>query len=318
MTEPRITRREALRAGAAALPVAAAATALAAPAEKRPAAPTVGMATTEFRGHTNAQLAKELAAEGIRTIQLFLTQTDSNYWRYNSRSDLSDLSAARCREIADTYRSAGISIHSIGVYTNLIHPDPAERKANMDYFEAMMQVGDHMNVRTFITEAGHYLDPDKPAPKVEHHFQEEVWQQMLDTGRQLAAMADRHDATVLFEPFYRHFFASAKRTRLYIEEVGSPRLRALLDPANLLELNDLGEMFDQLGPWIDCLHAKDRKLHVDRGVPAGQGDLDYATFVALAAERTPDAPLILEYVGEKDYRQALAHLRRFIEERTRG
>jgi hypothetical protein len=28
-------------------------------------------------------------------------------------------------------------------------------------------------------------------------------------------------------------------------------------------------MFDQLGPWIDCLHAKDRKLHVDRGVPAG-------------------------------------------------
>ena len=51
----------------------------------------------------------------------------------------------------------------------------------------------------------------------------------------------------------------------------SPRIRALLDPANLLELNDLEEMFDQLESWIDCLHAKDRKLHVDRGVPAGQG-----------------------------------------------
>jgi sugar phosphate isomerase/epimerase len=47
---------------------------------------------------------------------------------------------------------------------------------------------------------------------------------------------------------------------------------------------------------------------VDRGVPAGQGDLDYRKFVTLAAEHAPRAPLILEYVGRKDYRQALAHL----------
>jgi sugar phosphate isomerase/epimerase len=83
----------------------------------------------------------------------------------------------------------------------------------------------------------------------------------------------------------------------------------LLDPANLLELNDLEEMFDQLTPWIDCLHAKDRKHHVERGVPAGQGDLDYLKFVSLAAQRTPKAPLILEYVGPNDYQQTLQHLR---------
>jgi sugar phosphate isomerase/epimerase len=274
--------------------------------------PTIGMATTDFRTHTNAQLAQELAAEGVRVVQLFLTQTDSNYWRYNSRSDLAGLTADRCKAIADTYRSAGLSIHSLGVYTNLIHPDPAERKANLAYFEAMMQVGAHMNVRAFVTEAGHYYAPNQPASPVEHHFQEEVWKMMVGVGRDLARMAERYEATVLFEPFFRHFLASAKRTRVYLEEVGSPRLRALLDPANLLEINDLGEMFDQLGPWIDCLHAKDRKLHVDRGVPAGQGDLDYRRFVTLAAQRTPNAPLVLEYVGAKDYKQALAHLRQAI------
>ncbi len=172
-----------------------------------------------------------------------------------------------------------------------------------------MKVGASMNVRTFITEAGHYHNPEEPAPRVEYHFQEEVWKTMVATGKELAALAERHNATVLFEPFFRHFFASAKRTRVYLEEIGSPRLRALLDPANLLEVNDLEEMFDQLGPYIDCLHAKDRKLHVDRGVPAGQGDLDYLKFVTLAAQRTPQAPLILEYVGPDDYKQALAHLR---------
>jgi sugar phosphate isomerase/epimerase len=92
--------------------------------------------------------------------------------------------------------------------------------------------------------------------------------------------------------------------------VNSPRVRALLDPANLIEVNDLEEMFAQLAPWIDCLHAKDRQVHVEKGVPAGQGSLDYVKFVQLVARHTPAAPLILEYVGPADYRAALAHLRR--------
>ena len=313
MSKVQLNRREALRAGAALLPLAAASPAFSKEAADEKGKVVVGMATTGFREYTNQRLAQALAQRRVHTIQLFLTQSDSNYWKYNGRNDLSDLTPARCKEIADTYRTAGLSIHSIGVYTNLIHPDEAERKANLDYFEAMMQVGAQMGVRAFITEAGHY-HAEGPAPRVPHHFQEEVWGMMVATGKQLATVADRYDATVLVEPSFRSFFASAKRTRVFLEEVDSPRVRALLDPANLLEINDLEEMFDQLEPWIDCLHAKDRKLHVDRGVPAGQGDLDYRKFVTLAAARTPAAPLILEYVGPKDYDQALAHLRDTIRE----
>ena len=269
---------------------------------------TIGMATTEFRDYTNSRLAQELSEQGIRIIQLFLTQSDSNYWRYGGRSDLPGLTPERAREIAGVYRSAGISIHSIGVYTTLIHPDSAERQANLAYFEAMMKVGGHMGVRTFVSEAGHY-QPDGPAPRIPYDYQDEVWKTTIATVRELARLAEVHDATVLLEPIYRSIFASAKRTRVFLEEVGSPRIRALLDPANLLEVNDLEEMFDQLQPWIGCLHAKDRKLHVTQGVPAGQGDLDYLKFVTLAAKRTPGVPLILEYAGSKNYRQALAHLR---------
>jgi sugar phosphate isomerase/epimerase len=289
----------------ATLPAAAAA-----PAPPPPAAApvTVGLATFGFPTLSNADLARELAGAGVRTIQLFLSQTDSNFWRYNSRSDLSSLTDDRCRAIADVYRQAGIAIHSLGVYTNLIHPDPAERRANLDYFEAMMRVGHAMGVRVFINEAGDYHPPE-PAPGLAYPFREEVWRRMIVTGKELAGLAERHDAVVLMEPFFGGFLASAKRTRLFLEEVGSPRIRALLDPANLLELNDLDEMFDQLRPFIDCFHAKDRKLHVERGVPAGEGDLDYRKFVTLAAQRAPHAPMILEYVGQDNYRQALHHLR---------
>ena len=270
---------------------------------------TVGISTLGFTELTNAALAKALAGAGFGTIQLFLSQSDSSFWKYNSRADVSSLTAARCREIAAPYRDAGLEIHSIGVYTNLIHPDEAEITANLAYFESMMEIGGHMGVRTFINEAGHYHDPKSPAPAVPLEFQDDVWPRMVGTGRRLAELAAKHDAKVLLEPFYRGFLASAKRLRLFVEAVNSPRVRVLLDPANLIELNDLDEMFQQLAPWVDCLHAKDRKLHTDRGVAAGKGDLDYKRFVTLAAKHTPAAPLILEYVGSKDYVDARAHLR---------
>lgn len=300
----RPSRREALIAGAAAtLPLAGGI------AQAAAESPVFGVSTLGFPELTNAQLAKEFAAEGVDTIQFFLAQSDSKYWVYNGRADLSGLSMEQCSAIAKTYRDEGISIHSIGVYTNLIHPDAAERAANLAYFEDMMKVGIAMGVKTFITESGHY-EPEGPATRMAFHFGEKVWYQFLETAGELAQLAEKHDAKILLEPFFGSFFASAKRTRLFIEEVGSPRIRALLDPANLLELNDLEEMFNQLAPYIDCLHAKDRKLHVESGVAAGQGDIDYAAFVALAAKHTPHAPFILEYVGLDNYKQAIAHLKK--------
>ena len=306
-----VTRRDALKTGVAmaALPLASAAPASGQPAPAvpeaaKPKAPVVGISTLGFHDCTNQQLAQELAGQAIQVVQLFLSQSDSRYWQYNGRSDLSGLTPERCAHIADAYRSQGVSIHSIGVYTNLIHPEDDERDANLAYFDAMMEAGKAMDVRTFITEAGHY-EPAEPQSGVPYYLQEQVWRRMVETGKRLAELAEKHDATVLLEPFYRGFLTSAKRTRLFVEDIGSPRIRVLLDPANLLELNDQEEMFAQLHPWIDCLHAKDRKLHVDRGVAAGQGDLDYGEFVALAAKYAPHAPFVLEYVGPDDYQQAL-------------
>ena len=300
----KVNRREALLAGAAAaLPIFVTPTSASAAASSD-YKPITGVSTLGFGTYTNAELAQELAANNITTIQLFLSQKDSNYWRYNSRNDVSAVDASRCKEIADTYRDAGISIHSIGVYTNLIHGDEAERKANMEYFEAMFRIGADMGVKTFITEAGHY-EPDGDAHGVPHYLKEDIWKQMVETGKTLAAIAEQYDATVLYEPFYRGFLATAKRVRLFIEDIGSPRARVLLDPANLIEFNDIEEMFAQLSPYIDCMHAKDRKLHVDAGVAAGQGDVDYDVFVAQAAKHVPHAPFILEYVGPDDYKQAL-------------
>lgn len=274
----------------------------------------IGMNTEAFRDLTNAELARELAASDIKLVQLCFTQKDSKFSGWNRRTDTSGLTPARCREIAAIYRDAGVEIFSIAVYANLIHPDEAEREGNIANFEAVMEIGDHMNVHNFVTEAGHYYEEKTPTTHNAIEFQDETWTRMVGVGHRLAAMAEKHDAKVLLEPAHWGFFLSAKRLQTYLETVNSPRIRALLDPANLLEVNDLEEMFQHLSPWIDCLHAKDRKLHVLRGVAAGKGDLDYKQFIALATKHTPRAPLVLEYVNAKDYKDALAHLRKAMNE----
>jgi sugar phosphate isomerase/epimerase len=304
-----LTRREALTLGAAATAIPCLSRLACADPAPVGQSLTIGIMTLLFTDYTNRRLADELARAGIHTVQLFLNQSDSRFWAYNGRCDVSSMTPERCRAIADDYRSAGITIHSMGVYTNLIHPDASERRANLAYFEAMMKIARTMGVKFLATESGQY-HPARQASEVPYYLQQSVWTQMVDTVKQLADLADRHGVTVMLEPLYREFFCTAKRTRLFVEAIGSPRIRVQLDPANLLELNDLEEMFDQLGPQIVSIHAKDHKLHVDAELPVGQGDIDYRKLVGLVAKRAPNAPLILDYVGPKDYRPALAHLHR--------
>ncbi|MFN7937430.1 MAG: sugar phosphate isomerase/epimerase [Bryobacteraceae bacterium] len=273
----------------------------------------LGVATTDFRDQTNASLAAELKSQRIRHIQLFFTQKDSNYWKYGQRSDLSGLSVSRAKEIVATYRDAGITVDALGVYLTLVHADAAERKANLEYFDKVMKLGAEMGIRAFLSEMGHYT-PHGVAERVSYDWQDDVWKMAVATGKELARVAEGNGAKVLLEPIYRSLLASAKRTRVYLEEVGSKHVRAQLDPANLLEVNDLEEMFGQLKGWIEGMHAKDRKLHVTQGVAAGAGDLDYGKFVRLAAQFAPGVPLTVEYAGMTTYRAAVERVRTALRE----
>ena len=290
MHRERLNRRQVMKTGAAAaaLPFVAALSATAAPASTKKAGMTLGMTTDGFPEYTNQQVAEILAGAGVQVVQIFLTASDSKYWVYEQRPDLSSLTPSRAKAIADTYRSAGLSIHSLAVYSNLIHPDESEIKANLAYFDAMMAAARAMGIDTVVTESGDYRSSDT-TPCL-YHFQKAVWKRMVGIGKQLAAMAERHGTVVLLEPSYQTFFASAKRTRMFLEEVGSPRIRVLLDPANLFEVSQVEEGFVELKPWISGLHAKDWKRHGEDGLAAGLGDINYPEFVALAAKYAPVCP----------------------------
>lgn len=267
----------------------------------------IGLATNGF-ALTNDEMAELAAAAKVDGVQLFFTQKDSNYWRYNGRNDISALTPKECQRIADAYRSRHVEFFGLGVYTSLIEPDEADREKNLAYFADMARVAAAMGIKMLGTECGSVIVPGK-GRDLTASLDEKNYSRLVDSVRKLIPLAEKHDLVIAFEPYFQDLLGSATATRYFLEEINHPRIRCQLDPANLLPHNTLEEMFAALGKYTVCVHAKDRKLHVTKGVAAGQGDLDYKKFVALAKQHCPDAPLIIEYVNQNTYQAALAHLR---------
>ena len=270
----------------------------------------IGIVTLTFPNYTNEKTAQVIAESGFTHIQLFFVQTDSKYWVYNSRADVSHIRGEESQRIIEPYRKRGLEVRTLAVYTNPIEPDDSLWEENLKYFYEMMRIANEMGIKNVITEGGHIHRDGKE--DLGATMSEASWHRIIQFAEKLAVKAEEYDVIVGFEPYFLTQLSSAKRMRDFIEAVGSDRIRVQLDPANLLPNNSLDEMFAQLSPYIVAIHAKDRKIGVHRGVPAGQGDLDYTRFVQLCEKYTPHLPIIIEYVNEDNFLQAKEHLLSFI------
>jgi len=270
----------------------------------------IGIVTLTFPNYTNEKAAQVIAENGFTHIQLFFVQTDSKYWKYNGWADVSHIKGAESQRIIKPYRDQGLEVTALAVYTNPIEPDDSLWERNLNYFYEMMRIANEMGIKTVITEGGHIRSAGKE--DLGATMSEASWRRIIDFAKRLADRAEKHDLIVGFEPYFLTQLSSARRTRDFIDAVGSDRIRVQFDPANLLPNNTPDEMFAQLAPYIVAVHAKDRKIGVHAGVPAGQGDLDYARFVQLCKEHVPDLPIIIEYVNEDNFLEARDHLLSFM------
>jgi sugar phosphate isomerase/epimerase len=107
---------------------------------------------------------------------------------------------------------------------------------------------------------------------------------------------------------------SAAAGRRLLDEIRSPRLRVVIDLANLFDGPDLDqqgetlrEAFELLGDDVVLAHAEG----VQRGgaiVAAGRGDLDYDVYVALLGRSGLGVPLIMHGLAESEVPEGVAFL----------
>ena len=143
-----------------------------------------------------------------------------------------------------------------------------------------------------------------------------AWADLLRAMEQAIAIAEEHDLLLAVEPETANVVDSPARARRLLDELRSPRLKIIIDPANLFHAEDLPRQraildaaFDLLGPDIVLAHAKD--VRVENGkvhhVTEGTGVLDYQHYLTLL--RHIPVPLIVHGLAEAEVEGALAFLR---------
>jgi len=252
----------------------------------------IGVVTRSFPEFSNAETAAFMAENDLLYTELCFSQTDSKYWVYNGRSDLSDMTDERAAGIVKTYRDAGIEVSVLGVFTNLMEPDEAEREENLKYFERMIQIASHTGIPAVATECG--FVPGRRGINADTYEQDF---DLLKRGlSRLVEYSDRYGVDVALEACVLDVVPSARRARDLIAQIGSPRLKVLLDPANYIANSSEEDMFRYLGPHIAYLHGKDRKVNDKMGRVVGDGDIDWPLFMKLYYEHADGQPIIMEYV----------------------
>ena len=254
---------------------------------------SIGVTTRSFPELTNVETAEWMSTNGFVSTELAFSQTDSKFWVYNGRSDLSEMTDDRSREIVKEYTTRGIDVVALSVFTNLIEPDDAERAENIAYFERMMEIAALNGIPCVATECG-FVQGHRG---ISADTYESSFQTLLDSFKQLVAKAEEYDVCVALEACMLDLVPSAKRADDFIAQISSDRVKVLLDPANLIANSSEEDMFRYLAPHVAYFHGKDRKVNDTMGRVVGDGDIDWPLFLKLYHRHNEGTPFVLEYVN---------------------
>jgi len=269
----------------------------------------VGLVSRSFSGITNEEIASILEETGFTSTELCFTACDSDYWRYNGRSDVTEMTPQRAEKIANIYRDHGVYIAGIGCYTNLFKCSDEEMEASLQYFERHIEWASYCGIPAVATECG--CDPDYRG--INSKTYEADFDRLKRALSRLLAMGERLGVFIALESCVLDVVPSAKRARDLIAQLGSPNMKVVLDPANLIANSSERDMFAYLTGHIAYFHGKDRKVNDASGRLVGDGEIDWPLFLALYHRYTEGVPFILEYCNRDNCAMTLARVQKYDE-----
>ena len=220
-------------------------------------------------------------------------------------------------EVGAAAGEEGIEIAAVSATYNMAHPDAAVRGRGLERLRTVAASARFMGARLLTLCTG-TLDPDDQWRRHPDNDTREAWRTMLDSMEAAVRIAEEFDVWLGVEPELANVVNTAPRARRLIDELASPRVRIVLDAANLFEVETLERQraivtagVELLADRIAIAHAKDR--HADgRFWTAGDGVLDYGHFLGALRSAGFDGPLIAHGLAEEDAARVAAFLRRHL------
>ncbi len=224
--------------------------------------------------------------------------------------------------LADRIREAAaernIAVVAISGTFNMIHPDAEVRRDGLRRLGVLDGACQRLGTSS-VTLCTGTRNPEDMWRRHPDNVRPEAWRDLLATMQEALETAEEHGVTLAFEPETANVVDSAEKGRRLLDEMRSPRLKVIMDAANLFDAENparrlsrsgeiLYEAFELLGGDLLLAHAKDVKGSGEV-VAAGKGDLDYDLYLRHLSEAGYGGPLVLHGLAEEEVAGSLAFLR---------
>ncbi|MBB4570894.1 sugar phosphate isomerase/epimerase family protein [Rhizobium leucaenae] len=214
-------------------------------------------------------------------------------------------------------QATGVSLAALSGTYNMAHPDVSIRQTGLRQLAVVIETAAALSIPlvTLCTGTRH------PSDQWAHHAENtdpSAWTDMAAEMSKALALAEDHGVDLGIEPEQANIVRSAADAQRLITEMGSKRLRIVLDPANLFEIATPPEAraiveraVETAAGHIVMAHAKDR--YVDgRFATAGHGIVDFPDFVARLKAVGFDGPLVTHGLSAAEAPHVAAFLKELV------
>lgn len=263
-----------------------------------------------------ADLAREIREMGFGGV----------FTRFRA-NDPFETPSLQCHEVQDRVRGEGLEIYMCtGYWQPLLHSDEGVRSRAARTLGEALRVAGALGASCVDTGPGsmHPGEPANPHASAWYphpaNWGELAESQLVKSLKEAIPAAEEHGVAIHLEGHQLATLRNAEVMAAVIDAVDSPMVKCDLDPANWITLDTVFDttpaverMFEVLGNRIGSAHAKDVEIenrlavHIEN-VPAGDGRLDFRTFIKGLELLGPDTYLIIEGCPVED----TARVRKFL------
>ena len=206
---------------------------------------------------------------------------------------------AEAARVASTVLDCRVRVVALSATFNMIDPDVPRRKDNLRRLAVMAEWGRALGV-PILTLCTGTRDPDDMWRHHPGNDDPSAWADLVASIREAVAIAEPYGITLAFEPEVGNVVDSAVKARALLDEIGSHRLKVVLDVANLIRPGEIPRMraiideaFDLLAPDIALVHAKEIAADGSVGeITPGKGVLDFAHIVKRYRDANLEVPIV--------------------------
>jgi sugar phosphate isomerase/epimerase len=252
--------------------------------------------------------------DAIQSYGLSLIQFNMACAGLPAMPDHIDLALVDC--IRREFASRELHMVALSGTFNMIHPDVNERQRGLQRLRVLASACRWLGT-SVITLCTGTRDPHDKWRYHPDNASPEAWRDLTGSIHAALEIAEQYAITLAVEPEVSNVVDSPANARRLLDEMGSPRLKIIMDAANLFPAGTLprqheimDEAFALLGDDVILAHAKDLSRDGEAGQEAaGTGLLDYDHYLGLLRESGFDGPLLLHGLAESQVGQAMQFLR---------